>query len=67
LPLSAAVFETESGITLRLSSVADGFSPDGLREIADRYFSLLHGLIESDPQQTVGSLLQQMTLPIPNH
>ena len=47
LPLSAAVFETRHGTTIRISSTAGGFSSWELRSITELYFALIRQLTES--------------------
>jgi|GEM_PF-1668504 len=58
LPISAAVFDTETGKTLRLSSTAGGFDHSELRELAKDYFAIVHGLIHNSETDTLKKCIQ---------
>ncbi|HLZ88022.1 MAG TPA: amino acid adenylation domain-containing protein, partial [Puia sp.] len=66
LPLSAAIFETSQGLTMRISSTAGGFNGGELRRLTDLYFTIAAQLIESEAGDTVGSLLEQAELSLQN-
>ncbi|MDO6431637.1 amino acid adenylation domain-containing protein [Flavitalea sp. BT771] len=56
LPLSAAVFEAGSSLTIRLSSTTGVFPLSRLHQLADRYFGMLHCLMESNGNEPLKNI-----------